>query len=84
MNLNPNFSNDQNECPPANEIMDCGMDFIFDKLIDPMQEKLSVEDVSLLNVIGMSFKIIAEQATMYEQIEQKSDLSSEQSDFERN
>jgi len=83
MNIKKDFSqNDEN--PPADEVMANGMDFIFEKLIEPMQEKLSVEDLSLISLIGLSFKIIAEQATMYEQIEKKNQLSDEENSFERN
>jgi hypothetical protein len=85
MYINPNFSDNENECPPpADEVMTNGMDFIFEKCIEPMHEKLSVEDISLIGLIGFSFKIIAEQATMYEQIEKKNQLSDEENSFERN
>ena len=85
MNIKNDFSqNNENECPPADEVMANGMDFLFEKCIEPMHEKLSVEDLSLIGLIGMSFKIIAEQATMYEQIEKKNQLSDEENSFERN
>ena len=81
MNINPNFDN-QEECPPANEVVANGMDFIFEKLIDPMREKLSVEDLTLISLIGISLKIVGEQATAYEKLQEG--LDSNEQDFNRN
>ena len=83
MNINPNFNN-QEECPPANEIVAHGMDFIFEKLIDPMREKLSVEDLTLISLIGVSLKIVGEQATAYEKLQEGLDSDSNEKDFSRN
>jgi hypothetical protein len=81
MNINPNFNN-QEECPPANEVVANGMDFIFEKLIDPMREKLSVEDLTFISLIGISLKIVGEQATAYEKLQEG--LDSNEQDFNRN
>jgi hypothetical protein len=70
MNINPNFSSDSDEMPSADEVVSHGMSFIAETLIEPMHDKLSKEDKSLLALIGMSFAIVAEQATAYEQMEQ--------------
>ena len=70
MNINPDFSSDYNDAPSADEVMSQGMGFIAEKLIEPMHDKLSKEDASLLALIGISFKIVAEQATAYEKMEQ--------------
>jgi hypothetical protein len=85
MNINPNFSDNENNCSPANEVMANGMDFIFEKLIIPMQHKLDAEDINLISIIGLSFKIIAEQATALEELEDnlgQDDFN--QNDFSRN
>ena len=70
MNINPDFSSDSDEMPSANEVMSQGMGFIAEKLIEPMRDKLDTEDLSLLALIGISFKIVADQATAYEQMEE--------------
>ena len=66
MNINSNYSDEDNAMPKAQIVMDEGMGFIFDKLLAPMEDQLSQEDIEMLAVIGVSFKIIAEQAQMYE------------------
>lgn len=67
MNINQDFTNEF-ECPEAQEVMDQSMDFIFDKLINPMNEmgKLTEEDLAMISLIGISLKIISEQASLYE------------------
>ena len=82
MNINPNFSNE--EIPPANEVVAQGMGFLFEKVIEPMQEKLSAEDTALIGLIGMSFKIVGEQATAYEKLQEGFDSDSNGTDFNRN
>ena len=66
MNINSIYSDEDNAMPKAQIVMDEGMGFIFDKLLAPMEDQLSQEDIEMLAVIGVSFKIIAEQAQMYE------------------
>ncbi len=81
MNINEDFTNEF-ECPQAEEVMASGMDFIFDKLISPMNEmgKLNEEDLAMISLIGISFKIISEQASLYE----KSVSEDTTQDFYRN
>jgi len=85
MNINPDFSSfDENQVLSAEEVMNQGMGFIGEKLIEPMKDKLSPEDASLLAVIGISFKIVAEQATAYEKL-QSSELNEDKTiGFHRN
>ena len=66
MNINSNYSDEDNAVPKAQAVMNSGMGFIFDKLLAPMEDQLSQEDIEMLTVIGVSFKIIAEQAQKYE------------------
>ena len=85
MNINPDFSSfDENQAPSAEEVMAQGMGIIGEKLIEPMRDKLSPEDSSLLALIGISFKIVAEQATAYEKL-QASELDEDKTiGFHRN
>ena len=82
MNINSNFTNnDNNDSASAEEVMDNGMGFIFQKLIEPMQGKLSIEDLETLSIIGIAFKMVADQATAYEKAQQD---ETNQQDFFRN
>tara|TARA_B100000519_G_C14215074_1_gene424533 strand:- start:589 stop:840 length:252 start_codon:yes stop_codon:yes gene_type:complete len=83
MNINPNFDN-QEECPPADEVVAHGMNFLFEKVIEPMKDKLDPEDLALISLIGMSFKIVGEQATAYEKLQEGFDSDSNGTDFNRN
>ena len=85
MNINPDFSSfDENQAPSAEEVMAQGMGFIGEKLIEPMRDKLDAEDLSVLALIGISFKIVADQATAYEKL-QESELDEDKTiGFHRN
>tara|TARA_Y100000766_G_C18839169_1_gene572091 strand:+ start:409 stop:660 length:252 start_codon:yes stop_codon:yes gene_type:complete len=83
MNINPNFDN-QEECPPADEVVAHGMNFLFEKVIEPMKDKLNPEDLALIGMIGLSFKIVGEQATAYEKLQEGFDSDSNGTDFNRN
>ena len=81
MNINSDHNFDNNDAPCAAEVMDNGMHFIFDKLIEPMRDKLSVEDMKMISIIGIAFRIVAEQATAFEKSQQG---NGNQQDFFRN
>tara|TARA_Y100001938_G_C8010760_1_gene389869 strand:+ start:372 stop:629 length:258 start_codon:yes stop_codon:yes gene_type:complete len=85
MNINSDFSSfDENQAPSAEEVMAQGMGFIGEKLIEPMRDKLDTEDLSILALIGISFKIVADQATAYEKL-QESELDEDKTiGFHRN
>tara|TARA_R100001163_G_C4868349_1_gene71347 strand:+ start:123 stop:380 length:258 start_codon:yes stop_codon:yes gene_type:complete len=71
MNINSDFSSfDENQAPSAEEVMSQGMGFIGEKLIEPMRDKLDAEDLGILALVGISFKIVAEQATAYEKLQE--------------
>ena len=86
MNLNSDFSSDYNDIPSADEVMSQGMGFIAEKLIEPMQDKLSPEDLSILALVGMSFKIVADQARAYEKLQEQGGVppAQDNQDFSRN
>ena len=56
--------------PNAETAMAIGMDFIFEKLIDPAEKAgtLSKNDISMLNIIVLAFKTIAEEADSVEKV----------------
>ena len=83
MNINENFSSDQPKF--SDEIMSMPMSEIHDILIEPMQGKLTPEQDSVLAIIGLTFKIMAEKATQLEKMEQgfQGNFVNE-SDFNRN
>ena len=83
MNINSDFNN-QEECPPANEVMAQGMDFLFTNVIDPMRDKLDTDQLKIIGLIGMSFKIIAEQATSLEELEKSMEGLDTNEDISRN
>jgi hypothetical protein len=70
MNINPEYSSNDEAC--ANDIMEHGMALIAEMLIDPAMKNNSLdeESQSLLGLIAVTFKIIAEKATAYEMMEE--------------
>ena len=83
MNINENFSDDQPKF--SDEIMSMAMGEIHDILIEPMQDKLTPEQGSIISIIGLTLKIMAEKATALEKMEQgfQGSLTNE-TDFNRN
>lgn len=60
------------------------MSILFDMVINPMQEKLDVEDLQTLGLIGVAFKIMAEKAHAYEKIVGESHTEQTPQDFSQN
>jgi len=69
MNINENFSSSESQ-PTSSEVCAMAMGEIHDMLIEPMQDKLTPEQDSILAIIGLTFKIMAEKATQLEKIEE--------------
>ena len=73
MNINPDFS----DAPDldAETAMQACMDGIAELLLEPAMAKdeLSTEDQTLLGIIGMTMKTIAQKATAYENLGNISD-----------
>ena len=86
MNINEDYEDNQDLPTDAMEAMQIGMGIIHDKLIDPMMDELSEQDALLINVIGTTFLIIAEQANDYQLLmENLQDKGKEfNSDYTRN
>lgn len=69
MNINPDFASDNNL--DAETAMEACMDAIAITLLEPAMEKgeLSEEDQTLLGIIGMTLKTIAEKARAFEALQ---------------
>jgi len=73
MNINPEFESDNNL--DAEKAMEACMNGISELLLEPAMEKgnLSEEDQTLLGIIGMTMKAIAEKAKALENLQNQSD-----------
>jgi len=81
--LNQDPSSDQPKY--SDEIMGMAMQEIHDILIKPMQDKLTPQQDSILAIVGLTFKIMAEKATALEKMEQGFEGSlKNKNDFNRN
>ena len=64
MNIKEDF---QSDSPiNANDAMDSSMGYIFENFIEPRESELTEDQAMMLAVIGVTFKMIAEKATAYE------------------
>ncbi len=67
------FTSDNNSELPENVdaeyVTEQSMSALWEMVIDPMQDKLSAEDKSLIGIIGMTLKIVAHKAKCYEDIQ---------------
>ena len=81
-----NFANQdsQDSALDSESIMEQSMSILFDMVINPMQEKLDVEDLQTLGLIGVAFKIMAEKAHAYEKIVGESHTEQTPQDFSLN
>ena len=68
MNINDKFQPESEV--NAQTAMEMAMDFIYEKLIDPAEKEgsLTMDDIAMLNVIGLTFKTIAEEADSVEKV----------------
>lgn len=68
MNINQDFTNEE-EIPSPSEVMDAGMDFIYENLIEPMEAQLSEEQLKIVAIIGAAFRAVANQAEAMDYLE---------------
>ena len=81
--LDNNSSSDQPKF--SDEIMTLAMGEIHDILLEPMKDKLTTEQDTVLAIIGLTFKVMAEKATALEKMEQGFGGSfTNENDFNRN
>ena len=68
MKINEDY--DSNDLPQDSEVvMDAAMGWIHDNLIAPIEKDLSEDQAFMLTMIGASFRILAQKAHAYDQIE---------------
>ena len=68
----------------AEYVTNQGMSALWDLCIEPMQEKLSEDDMALISIIGMTLKIVAEKASAYEKLQQGELNNPKENEFYRN
>ncbi len=68
----------------SESIMEQSMSILFDMVINPMQEKLDVDDLKTLGLIGIAFQIMAEKAHAYEKLMGQTSSEESENDFSRN
>ena len=64
MNIKKDFQSDSEM--NANDAMDSSMGYILENFIEPKESELTEDQAMMLAVIGVTFKMIAEKATAYE------------------
>ena len=55
----------------AELIMEHSMGFLWDVIIEPNEEKLNEDELSMLGVVGVALKLIAKKAKAYEDMYEK-------------
>jgi hypothetical protein len=65
MNINEDYLS--SDCPNADEVMTQGMGWIWKHFIEPNADQITEEQAEMLTMIGISFKMVAEQADAYDQ-----------------
>jgi hypothetical protein len=65
MNINEDY---QEESPSSEQVMQAMQSVLFAMVIEPMQEKLNIDDFKVLDMIGETLKAISEKATAYEHL----------------
>ena len=68
----------------AEYVTNQGMIALWDLCIQPMQDKLSQEDMAVISLIGMTLKIVAGKASAYEKLQQGELDNPKENEFYRN
>ena len=68
----------------AEYVTNQSMTTLWDLCIEPMQSKLSQEDMAVISLIGLTLKIVAEKASAYEKLQQGELNNPKENDFSRN
>ena len=70
MKINTEYNNQHQ--PSSSEIMEGIQGIIYDMLIEPMQKKLNLDDITLLGKVGEALEDVAQKATAYEHLNKTS------------
>ena len=81
--FNDHCNNDLPEDVDAEYVTAQSMGALWDLVIQPMESKLTDDDKTLIDVIGMTLKIVARKAKCYEDLKQGK-FSNESDGFSRN
>lgn len=82
--LDNNFDFNSDETVNAEYVTNEGMCALWELCIEPMQDKLSQEDMAVISLIGMTLKIVAEKASAYEKLQGNELNDLKENDFYRN
>jgi|TARA_R110000824_G_scaffold131337_2_gene293326 hypothetical protein len=82
--LDDNPNSDFNEGANADYIVGESMSALWDLVIEPMQSKLSQEEISVISLIGLTLKMVGNKATAYEKLEAGELEDPKENDFYRN
>ena len=70
-----NFEEDNNELvddvQDAELVMEHAMGFLWDVIIEPNEEQLDKDELSMLGIVGVALKLIAKKAKAYEDMYEK-------------
>ncbi len=66
MNINPNFSEEEFNAEVATAE---AMNYIWDEFISPNVDPADEDQVTMVAIIGMTFRAVAEKARAYEKLE---------------
>ena len=68
----------------SNFVTSQSMTALWDLVIEPMEDKLSDADKSLISIIGISLKLVAHKAAAYEKLQNSEFPDPKENDFNRN
>ena len=82
--LGDNSNSDFSEGTHADYIVGESMTALWDLVIEPMRDKLSQEEISVISLIGLTLKIVGDKATAYEKLQAGELNDPKENDFYRN
>ena len=83
MNILDN-DNDFEENINAEYVVNQSMNALWDMVIEPMESKLSEEEQAMISMIGITLKLVAEKARLYEELQEGNPPTDELPPYSRN